>query len=94
MANNERLLDPEARLKRIYRYFEQGITMKDQIAAMVEQSSDLYSKVGNQSIVSYERDGDVSITKFENGLIVYVNYADEAVEYNGVSLEANSFIYR
>ena len=34
MANNERLLDPEARLKRIYRYFEQGITMKDQIAAM------------------------------------------------------------
>ena len=67
---------------------------KDQIAAMVNESADLYSKVGNQSITGYVRDGDVSITNFENGLIVYVNYADEAVNYNGVELEANSFIYR
>lgn len=68
---------------------------KDQIAAMVAESADLYSKVGNQSIVSYEKDGDVSVTTFEDGTVVYVNYADEAVQLaDGTQLEANSFIYR
>ncbi|MBQ7088490.1 MAG: hypothetical protein IJN04_02495 [Clostridia bacterium] len=67
---------------------------KDQIAAMVEESAHFYTKVGNQSIVRYEKHGDVSITEFENGLIVYVNYADEPVTYNNIQLEANSFIYR
>ena len=67
---------------------------QDQIAAMVEESSELLKKVGNQSIVRYEKSGDVSVTEFENGLTVIVNYADEAVEYDGTTLEANSFIYR
>lgn len=67
---------------------------KDQIAAMVDESADFYAKVGNQSIVRYEKNGDVSVTEFENGLIVYVNYADEAVTYNDIQLEANSFVYR
>ncbi|MBR3779437.1 MAG: hypothetical protein IKL13_06955 [Clostridia bacterium] len=70
------------------------VDWKDEIAAMVEESADLYNKVGNQSIVRYEREGDVSVTEFENGLIVYVNYADEAVTYDGIELAANSFIYR
>ena len=65
---------------------------KDQIAAMVAESAELYAKVGNQSIVSYQRVGDVSVTKFENGVTVTVNYADEAVTYEGVELAANSFI--
>ena len=66
----------------------------DKIAAMVEESAHYYAKVGNQSIVRYEKHGDVSITEFANGVIVYVNYADEAVTYGSVTLEANSFIYR
>ena len=67
---------------------------KDRIAEMVSESAELHGKVGNQSIVRYERNGDVSVTEFENGVTVIVNYADEAVEYDGTTLEANSFIYR
>lgn len=65
---------------------------KDRIAAMVEESADVYAKVGNQAIVSYEKNGDVSVTTFENGVKVIVNYADEAVTYNDTQIEANSFI--
>lgn len=68
---------------------------KDQIAAMVEESADLYSKVGNQSIVSYEKNGDVSTTVFENGTTVIVNYAEEAVTLDdGTVIEKNDFIVR
>ena len=61
---------------------------------MVKESADYYAKVGNQSIVRYENHGNVSVTEFANGTIVYVNYADEAVTYDGVELAANSFVYR
>ena len=70
------------------------VDWKDQIAAMVEESAELYSKVGNQAIVSYEKTGDVSTTVFENGVVVVVNYADKAVTHDGVEIAANSFIYR
>lgn len=68
---------------------------KDQIAAMVNESADLYSKVGNQSIVIYEKAGDISSTVFENGTTVIVNYADEAATLtDGTEIAANSFICR
>lgn len=67
---------------------------KDTIAEMVGESADLLNKVGSQSIVRYENHGDVSLTEFADGTIVYVNYANETVEYDGITLEANSFIYR
>lgn len=70
------------------------VDWKDRIGAMVDESAELYAKVGNQSIVRYEKQGDVSVTEFANGTIVYVNYAEEAVTYDGIQLEANSFIYR
>lgn len=67
---------------------------KDAIAQMVNESAEYYAKVSNQPIVRYENHGDVSVTEFANGTIVYVNYANEAVTYDGIALEANSFIYR
>lgn len=68
---------------------------KDEIAAMVAESADLHDKVGNQAIVSYERDGDVSTTVFENGTTVIVNYAEEAVTLDdGTVIEKNDFIVR
>lgn len=70
------------------------VDWKDRIAEMVNESAPLYEKVGNQAIVRYENHGEVSITEFANGTIVYVNYGDEAVNYEGVQLEANSFVYR
>ena len=68
---------------------------KDQIAAMVTESADLYSKVAGQSIAMYEKAGDISITVFENGTTVVVNYADQAATLtDGTQIEANSFVIR
>ena len=61
---------------------------------MVNESAEVYAKIGNQSIVRYENQGDVSVTEFANGTVVIVNYADEAVTYEGTEIAANSFIYR
>lgn len=65
---------------------------KDRIAAMVAESADVYAKVGNQAILRYEQLGDLSFTTFENGVKVIVNYGEEAVTYNDIQIEANSFI--
>lgn len=65
---------------------------KDQIAAWVEESADVYAKVGNMSIKSYEVDGDVSITTFEDGSVLLVNYADADDAFYG--LKANSFSWQ
>jgi hypothetical protein len=43
MANNERYLDPESYLKMVHRYFEQGIILKNQIAAQQLQLQSLTS---------------------------------------------------
>ena len=67
---------------------------KDRIAAMVEASAEVHAKVGNQAIVSYEKTGDISVTVFEDGTKVIVNYADDPMTYDGVSIDANTFIVR
>lgn len=74
---------------------------KEDIAAMVAQSSDLHSKVGTQAIVDYVKKDGVSKTVFEDGTTVYVNYNDEALtqsqvqklfpEYNQGDIDKNSF---
>ena len=70
------------------------VDWKDSIAAMVNESAEVYAKIGNQSIVRYENQGEISVTEFANGTVVIVNYADEAVTYEGTEIAANSFIYR
>ena len=68
------------------------VDWKDTIAEMVNESADLYAKVGNQSITLYEQLGALSFTTFANGVKVVVNYSEEAVTYNDMVIEANSFI--
>ena len=68
------------------------VDWKDTIAEMVNESADLYAKVGNQSITLYEQLGALSFTTFANGVKVVVNYSEEAVTYNDIVIEANSFI--
>lgn len=45
----------------------------------------------DQLIVDHERNGNVTVTTFENGTRVYVNYGYSAVEMDGVTLEARSY---
>ncbi len=65
---------------------------KDRIAEMVNESSALLAKIGNQPIKSYTLDGDLSITEFENGVKVYVNYSNAPMSVDGIEIPAMSFV--
>lgn len=66
---------------------------KADIAAMVAESADLHSKVGSQAITSYEKADGLSKTVFENGITVYVNYTDAAMESPLGTVPAMGFVY-
>lgn len=66
---------------------------KGDIEAMVKESADLYNKVSGQAITAYEMVDGVSMTTFENGITVYVNYTDAAVETPKGTVESMDFIY-
>ena len=66
---------------------------KGRITDMVNESSDLLAKIGNQPIKNYVVDGDLTVTEFENGVTVYVNYSDEPMTLdNGIEIPAMSFV--
>ena len=65
---------------------------KDRIAAMVNKSSALLAKVGNQPIANYYQDGDLTITEFENGVVVYANYSNEVMDLgDGIEIPGMDF---
>ena len=65
---------------------------KGRIADMVNESSALLAKIGNQPIKNYYQDGAVSFTEFENGVKVYVNYSNAAITVDGIEIPAMSFV--
>lgn len=65
---------------------------KGRIAEMVNESSGLLAKIGNQPIKSYVVDGDLTVTEFENGVKVYVNYSDVDMNVDGIEIPAMSFV--
>ena len=66
---------------------------KADIAAMVAESADLQSKVGGQAIQAYEKADGLSKTVFENGVTVYVNYTDAAMDSPLGTVPAMGFVY-
>lgn len=54
----------------------------------------LYKEIKGESIVSHKKLGDAQYkTEYENGISVYVNYADTAVTVDGVEIAPKSFKY-
>ena len=51
----------------------------------------LLEKVRSATIVSYEMDGNVSKTVFDNDVVLYVNYGTSAQQTALGTLEAQSF---
>lgn len=65
----------------------------ERIADMVEKSSALLAKVGNQPIANYAQYGDLTITEFENGVVVYANYSDADMDLgDGIVVPAMGFV--
>lgn len=56
--------------------------------------SPLYEEIKGQSIVTHSKLGEKQYkTEYENGVLVYVNYADTEVTLDGVEIAAKSFSY-
>lgn len=65
--------------------------LSPQIAEYMAQAQPLLEQVRTASIVSYEKNGDVSKTVFDNGVVVYVNYGLTAEQTELGKLDAMSF---
>lgn len=66
---------------------------KGDIAAMVQESADLYEKVGGKAITAYEQLNGLTKTVFENGVTVYVNYTDADMTSPLGTVPAMGFVY-
>lgn len=66
---------------------------KGDIAAMVQESADLYDKVGGKAITAYEQADGLTKTVFENGITVYVNYTDADMSSPLGTVPAMGFVY-
>lgn len=66
---------------------------KGDIEAMVNESADLHTKVGNQAITQYTVADGMSTTVFEDGTTVYVNYTDKDMTCPAGTVPALGFVY-
>ena len=65
--------------------------LSEQIVAYTKQAQPLLDKVRTASIVSYEKNGNVSKTVFDNGVVLYVNYGLTAEKTELGTVDALSF---
>ncbi len=56
---------------------------QDTAAAQYQLASEILSGVSDQMITDYRRDGDVSVTEYENGTVVTVDYEAETITVDG-----------
>ena len=65
--------------------------LSEQIAEYTVQAQPLLDQVRTASIVSYEQNGNVSRTEFDNGVVLFVNYGLTAVRTELGTVDALSF---
>lgn len=65
--------------------------MYDDMMATVKAYNESLSGTFNQKMVDHQRTGDVTMTEFENGTRVYVNYGYAAANVDGLTIEARSY---
>lgn len=65
-----------------------------QLLSMLEQASPLLEKTQGQPITEYVRDGEVAMTRFQNGVTVWVNFGETAADSPLGSIPARSFLYQ
>ena len=63
----------------------------DDMINVVKAYNQALSGTFNQKMTGHERIGDVTITTYENGIRVYVNYGYEEASVDGVTIPARSY---
>ena len=64
----------------------------DTAVKMYERLKPLYEKTSNSTIIGHTETGDLTVTVYENGTQVFVNYGSYPTEYNGVSVPSRDFM--
>ena len=67
--------------------------MKSKIKNILDISNGFLKSVNDSGILRNEREGNLAHTVFENGISIYVNYGNTAVNTPLGKVEARSFIY-
>ncbi|MCD8021460.1 MAG: DUF5696 domain-containing protein [Lachnospiraceae bacterium] len=70
---------------------------KDKIGAYYEEYAAFYEQVKDATIVGhelYERDDNLRIVTWSNGVTVYINYSDEDATIDGVKVSAQSYVIK
>lgn len=66
-------------------------TWKDKAAALYQTLSAALTPVQGAQMVSHERAGDVAKVVYGNGVTIYVNYAGEAAQMDGLTIPAMDY---
>lgn len=67
--------------------------IKDTVRGMLEESREIRRLTLGKSIIRYTMDGDLSITEFENGVTLYVNFSDVSKTTPFGEVKPMSFIW-
>ena len=65
---------------------------KADIAAQYAALKSVLADCTDSRVIGHERSGELTIVRYDNGTAVLVNYADPPRLYNGITVEANSFL--
>ena len=66
--------------------------LKDNISKKYKQYNELLEKISNSIIVSHSTFNNVARTDYENGISVIVNYNDNPITVDGITVPAKNFI--
>ena len=65
---------------------------KDTAVELYSKIETLLKKIAHSTITEHERIGDLARTAYDNGTVVYVNYSDTSVTYDGLDIPAEDFV--
>lgn len=68
--------------------------ISDKIKQYSAEIKPVLEKIGGSYISSYERNGDIAVTYFSNGLVVAVNFGKETTNTDYGEIPPRAFIYR
>lgn len=68
-------------------------SVKDELLSYMDEASNFLASVGSSSISMHNSNGSLAHTVFSNGVEVYVNYSDTALDTPIGTVGARSFVY-
>ena len=73
-------------------YATSYVSLKDNIKEWYQKSSEVIKAVQNSPIIDHEYKNNIAVTKYENGVKVYVNYGYDEVNIDGLNISSEDFL--